>query len=643
MANKRVSELAPITAPELDFADLLLLSDVTAHESKKLQLSDLSNFLLLDGRLTGSLFGTASYAFNSGTSSYTLNAPIPAIVPSASFLIYTPGMSNGTASYALAALSASYAMSSSYCITASYALTSSVELVYSSAFADYARTASYLLLSPGTTNGSASYALTASYVLNTQVSTSYSNTSSWAWNAITASRALSSLNADTASLVQTASYLAFNGLPNGTASYALVAGTITNVTQDYGIYTATTQSLSSSQVDYLAVTPALGGLKTTTVEAYGTIVLSYTSSASPTDGDIELVVVDRQYGYTHSLDASPVYAWIGGPTAMSGTLKYPFTLRGQADLNGLYEVYVTASNGVFIEPSRTARFKFTSKSDQVLVSSAEPMNFYSYPTNAIMVWSSSLHPANVYFGSASQVIFSGSNDVTELRVYPGTVNILQYTWTLSGAKKIFVDNNPGLTYLGGIPFSCITMSAANCGLTEIPLLASSSVGYLNVPNNTIVANLSLPASMSYLDVSNNFYVSLPITMPAGMQTLKADGVGITYTPYGLSDNLISMSVARCPRLVSWLAPTFPTSLKYFDSNNSPLTNTPYTMPAGLLYVNVATCSLNPTVVGNIASGLVANGLNNGYLAIQNNPASASAFSIDANVTTLRSRGWTVVA
>ena len=534
-------------------------------------------------------------------------------------------------------------MSSSYCITASYALTSSVELVYSSAFADYARTASYLLLTPGSTNGSASYALTASYVINTQVSTSYAASASWAYNAITASRAVTAALADTASLVQTASYLAFNGVVNGTASYALMAGTINNVTQDYGIYAATTQSVSSSQLDFFAITPSLGGLKTTSVEAYGTLLVSFTSSASPTDGDIELVVVDRQYGYTHSLDTSPVYIGLGGSSAISGTFKYPFSLRGDAELYGLYEVYVTASDGIFLEPSRTVRFKFTSESDQFLASAAEPMKFYSYPSNAIMSWSSSLYPGIVYFGSASQVTFSGSNDVTELLVYPSTVNILQYTWTLSGANKIRVDNNPGLTYLGGIPFACISMSAANCGLTEIPLLASSSIGYLNVPNNTIVANLSLPSTMSYLNVANNFYVSLPINMPANMQILDASGVGLTYTPYGLPDSLVSMSFARCSRLVSWLAPTFPASLKYFDANNSPLTNTPFTMPAGLLYMNVATCSLPPTIVGSIANSLDTNGLTNGYFAFQNNPSSESAFNITTYVTNLRGKGWTVVA
>jgi hypothetical protein len=638
MANKRVSELASITAPQLDFADLLLLSDISAHESKKLQLSDLSNFLLLDGRLTGSLLGTASYAMNAATASYA-----PFI--SASYAKTSSWAYNiSTASYALAALSASYSYSSSYCITASYALTSSVELVYSSAFADYAQTASYLLLTPGMPNGTASYALTASYVLSTQVSTSYAASASWAWNAITASRALTASLADTSSLTWTASFLAFNGTPNGTASYALAAANVANAMVDYGIFMSNTQSISSSQVDQLNVYPTFGGLKTTTVEAYGTVVVPFTSSVSATDGGISLIVVNRQYGNSQSLDASPVYAWIGGPTAMSGTLRYPFTLRGDAELNGQYEVYVTASDGVYLEGTRRMRFKITSESDQLSVATAVPMKFYTYAENAMLLYSSSLHPGVAYQGSASQVTFSGSIDVTELLIPPSTVNIMNYTWTLMGLHKLTVDNNAGLTYLGGLPSGCISASAANCGLTELPpTLPSSSIAYLNVPNNTIVANLLLPSSMSYLDVSNNFYVSLPVNMPESMSVLKADGTGITYTPFFVPNSLISMSFARCPLLSSWLSPLFPASLKYLDVSNSPLNNIPFSMPAPLLFVNVASSSLAPGTVGNIAAGLVANGLSNGRFSFLNTPASESAFNIIPNITTLRGLGWTIVS
>lgn len=638
MANKKVSELAPITAPELEFADLLLLSDITAHESKKLQLSDLSSFLLLDGRLTGSFLGTASYATNCLSASYA-----PCI--SASYAKSSSWAYNvNTASYALAALSSSYSLSSSYAITASYALTSSVQLVYSSAFADYARTASYLLLIPGSTNGTASYAFTASYFLGSpQVSASYASTASWAWNAITASRTLSSLNSDTASFVKTASFLAFNGVSNGTASYALVAGTTLNIRQDYGIYNAITQSISSSQLDMMAVTPSLGDPKRTMIEVYGTIVVPFTSSASPTDGKIELIALNREYGNSHSLDVSSIYAGVGGSATISGTLMYPFTLCGEASLYGLYKVYVTASNGVFIEGTRTTRFRINSESDQLAVSTAEPMIFASYPINAIMLFSSSLHPGESYYGSASQVTFSGSYDVTELRVPPSTTNNLYYTWTLTSASKITVDGNAGLMSLGGIPPACISMSAANCGLTELPSLVSGSISYLNVPNNSIFSPLILPQSMSYLNIANNYYVSLPNTLPQGLSVLIADGVGLTNIPYYIPNTLRSMSFMNCPALTTWLSPSFPTSLQYWNSSGSPMSNLPTSMPANLNYMNVESNYLPATTIGNIATSLVSNGLSNGYLSILNNPGSASAVNIATNIATLVASGWTVVS
>lgn len=636
MANKRVSELASIAASELDFADLLLLSDISAHESKKLQLSDLSSFLLLDGRLTGSLFGTASYAIHAATASY-MPPQSASYAPTASWALNV-----NTASYALAALSASYSYNSFFAITASYALTSSVELVYSSAFADYARTASYLLFTPGSTNGTASYALTASYVLNTQVSTSYSNTSSWAWNAVTASRAISSINSNTASYTLSSSYLNFNGVANGTASYAMVAGSTLNANRDYGIFYAITRSISSSKLDLVSITPSLGGLKKTEFDVYGTIVLSFTSS-QPINGLLELFSLDRQYGYSQSLDSTPIYALIGGGTNISGTLRYPFSLRGNASLYGLYQVYVTASNGISIDSARTVQFKITSESDQLSVSSAEPMSFNSYPSNAIMLFSSSLHPGVAFQGSASQVTFSGSYDVTELLIPPSTVNILYYTWTLTGAQKITVDNNPGLTYLGGIPSSCVSMSAVSCGLTELPRMISSSISYLNVENNTIVTDLSLPPSMSYLNVNNNYYVSLPLTLPTGLTALMANGVGISYTPYYIPNTLLTMSFAACPNLTSWLPPSFPSSLQYWNSSGSPVSNLPSSAPTNLVYMHIGSNALSSTTIGNIVSSLVINGQTGGYLNILNNPGSGSAFGITANLATLAANGWTIVS
>ena len=637
MANKRVSELAPIVASQLRYEDLLLLSDVSAHESKKLALSDLSSFLLLDGNLTGSLYGTASYARQALSASYA-----PCI--SASYAKTSSWAYNiSTASYAMAALSASYSLSSSYCITASYALTSSVELVYSSAFSDYAKTASYLLYVPGSTNGTASYALTASYFGGTpQVSASYALTSSWAWNAITASVALTSSLADTASYTLSASYLNFNGIVNGTASYALAAAGVAGVRTDYGIFESITQSVLSSQLDMVTITPALGGLKMTSFEAYGTIMVPFTSSAAPTDGDIELFVVDRNSGTSQSLDASVIYVGIGGSSTISGTLKYPFTLRGQSPLYGLFQVYVTASNGVFIEQTRRVQFKITSESEMVSVLSAEPMIFSTYPDTALLYYTAS----GVNFsGSASQVVGSGVENVTELFI-PSTegVHLLYYTWTLTGlTTKLIANNSPGITNIAGVPCGVVTMSFANCSLYQIPSLANTAVKYLDCSNNNIVGELILAPTMSYINCSNNVNLSLPPTMPYGLNTLIGDYLYVGYTPYSLPDTLVSMSFNNCSYLTSWLSPSFPSSLTYLDINYSSLTILPSIMPTPLLYVNVANSNINPGTVGNIAAGLVANGLSNGIFNFVNTPASESAPFITSNVTTLRSLGWTIVS
>ena len=409
---------------------------------------------------------------------------------------------------------------------------------------------------------------------------------------------------------------------------------------DYGVYNAISTSVSSSQLDVVTITPALGGIKNVEVQAAGTYFAPYTTSV---DGKIELWAVDRGYGLSQSIDATPITFNIGGPDQISGSIRSTFLLDGKFSGYGLFEVYVTASSGVFISNQRVTRFSITSDCDQLSVYQSVPMVFTTFPTNSILLYSSSLHPGVAYQGSASQVTFSGSYDVTELLVPPGTVGVMQYTWTLTGCNKITADGNAGLSYIGGLPTNCVSFSAANCGLTELPPLNSGSLSYLNVPNNTIFTTLSPQASMSYINVANNFNVTLPTNLPPGLTALIADGLGLTYTPYGLPNTLLTMSFANCTNLVSFLAPDLPTSLGWWDSHGSPLNNFPSLMPSNMLYVNVANCSLQPVTIGNVAAGLVTNGLSNGYLSFINNPASSSAFSIIPNITTLRGRGWTIVS
>jgi hypothetical protein len=107
------------------------------------------------GSISGSLFGTASWANNAITASYILNAVSSSFASTASFIILAQ-----SASYVLNAVSASFSTTSSYALnttSASYSLSSSFATTAS--FIKLAQSASYALGAV-----SSSYALTASYI-----------------------------------------------------------------------------------------------------------------------------------------------------------------------------------------------------------------------------------------------------------------------------------------------------------------------------------------------------------------------------------------------------------------------------------------------------------------------------------------------
>jgi hypothetical protein len=179
----------------------------------------LTGSLKISGSISGSLFGTASWAnntINAVTASYILNAISSSFATTASF-----ARNAQTASYILNAESSSFASTASYwtgsvlnSISASYALSSSYASTASiTNNAINAITASYVTL-----------AQTASYVSNA-VSSSFTETASFVRNAQTASYVVSAisasyvLNAISASFTSTASFVTLSQ----TASYVLNA------------------------------------------------------------------------------------------------------------------------------------------------------------------------------------------------------------------------------------------------------------------------------------------------------------------------------------------------------------------------------------------------------------------------------------
>lgn len=247
MANKRTSELTPITTAELATGDLFNVSDISAIESKRLTLSDLTDYF--QSAITAS--ATSSHASNASSASYliyngTANGSASNAITSSNAITASFSLLAFTSSNATTASLALLATTSSNAITASYSFTSSVQLAYSSSYSDYSDSSSYLIYN-GFSNGTASYSLvsnesltatTASYINYTGTpngSASYalaSNTARTAslltWNGASTNNGTSSWSWRTVLSAQssTASFLNYDGTNfNGSASYALTSGT----------------------------------------------------------------------------------------------------------------------------------------------------------------------------------------------------------------------------------------------------------------------------------------------------------------------------------------------------------------------------------------------------------------------------------
>jgi hypothetical protein len=370
MANKRVSELNELLASQVDVSDLFLITDVSAFESKKIRASQLRGFTSQ---------ATASWAFNSVSSSYALLARSASWAPiqiSASYALSASYADFAkTASYVLSSsysLSSSWASSSFFAVTASYALTASVNLVISSAQADTAKTASYLLYTNGFNNGTASYVITSSY------STLASSSKFLIYDGVTyngtASAALRAAFSDSASNAATASMMYYDGVTsNGTASVAISAS-LAQVSKYVrqpmlaGIFPATITSTSESRIATMSLNRSDFTFSQTYITFTGTVVFNYTSSISQS---LSLMAFNQGTFDLWPLDSVPIIYSVNGDSPISGTIHQSFTMQSQQNLvNGNYLVYVTASTPTdlyFDIGARTMNFRIDSESDNVTV------------------------------------------------------------------------------------------------------------------------------------------------------------------------------------------------------------------------------------------------------------------------------------
>jgi hypothetical protein len=229
--------------------------------------------------ITGSLFGTASWASNAITASNAL-----------------------TASFVQNAVSASFAISASQAVTASYVL--------NAISASFANTASYVL-----------NAVSASYVLNA-VSSSFATTASYILNAVSASFATSASqaqNAVSASFATSASFTATSSYSNNftvanqliidatLTDYATVASSIVGsnnmFTQATGSYTSAFFKYTVSSGSNTRAGEVVGAWNGSTVQYYDNSTVdvgnttAVTSSVSIVSGNVQFNVQTNTSGW----------------------------------------------------------------------------------------------------------------------------------------------------------------------------------------------------------------------------------------------------------------------------------------------------------------------------------------------------------
>lgn len=353
MANRRVSELNELLNTQVAANDLFLITDVSAVESKKIQASELRTFAMNGTASYALACLTASYALLARSASWAPPAISASYALSASYADLAK-----TASYILSAsyaLTSSWASMSFWATTASYALTSSVQLVISSGLANYADTASYLLWTAGRVNGTASYAMSASraFYANSADYLNYAagtvnGTASYAMTA-SLSRTASFLYYDGSTYNGSASYAVRSGTSR-LADSASISDKTSHVRlfREFDIVTSSLIPDNTASFGWMNFSASNGTVKVS-MEVWGDVKIpihNYFASS----GSLQLLMESVDGNLV--VDNSTCRVWLtGSSTNQTGSIISPFILKGQFTVSPTPQRFsgsVLAYNGVTI-------------------------------------------------------------------------------------------------------------------------------------------------------------------------------------------------------------------------------------------------------------------------------------------------------
>lgn len=640
MANKRVSELTQLTSGELATGDLLLISDVSAQESKKVTLGDLNSYILTDGNLTASLLGTASWSENSKTASYVLGS-----IQSASYALTASFALNGgsggsttSASWASSSLSSSFATTASFAQTVRSAATAS--FATSSKFAD---SASFVIYS-GNNNGTIANAISA-VSATTSTSASFAATARSSSFATTASFAQIATFAQSASNVSSASFASYaatasvgittniqtsaswasSSISASYSTYAEESQTAISASyvtpnlalQQYGIFLAITQSNYRGQLDKVDIDPFLDIPATASIEAVGTMVAPYTSSILLNES-VTLYVLNRATGEIHNVDSTPIYVNIQGQyhnisasisATVNGALSGSVTGSTQGTIAGTIATTLAAQGSGSLSGSLVGQFTGSVSGSDAY---GDITGSVSASYSAVLSGSANGTLSGQYTGSITSSVNAAYNGALTGSV-SGSISAflsgsMKIPFTLMGqlylqsgsymmfvsasTQKVFIEptrttrfsvsSNIGQFVVGtGEPIALTTNNP-----TDNLVFSSSAGGPFTDYASNIVISASAGDTITELDISNASGIRYVWTL-TGLTSLKSNTNIFVNDVQGMPNSIVTMSLQN--GILNTLYDLSASACKILNVYNNQL-NSIGALPSTMSYIN---CSNNP--------------------------------------------------
>jgi len=682
MANKRVSELTQITSAELNSADLFLLSDVSAQESKKLTLADLNNYILTDGNLTGSFYGTASWAQKNALTASFATVQTASYALTASF-----ALNGGTGGNATSASWASQSLSASYARTASFVSVANAATASFATSSQFASSASFVIYTGGNngtianaiTATTATTATTASYALTARSSSfattaSYSNSSSFAISSNLSNTSSISLYAQTASLgiitnVQTSASWASQSLSSSfsdVAAEAITAITASYVLpnlslQQYGVFLAITQSNYKSQLDAVDIDPFFDTPATTSIEVAGTIVAPYTSSIALNES-VSLYVLDRTTGIVYTIDSTPIYVNIQGQfsnvsasiqASLAGQLSGSITGSTQGSIAGNVNGTMLGTTSGSISGSTLASGSLTGSYNAIFsgsltsgsltgsytgsLTSSINANYNGSITGSISGSVSTflsgamkipfLLMGQLYLSTGSYMFYISAStskifiEPTRISRFSVSSNIGQFGVHSGEPVQLTTDNSSDLIAFSssaGGPFSGTAAQLVATGSTEILMMDISSV--------TGIRYIWTLTNLTKLISNGNTLVSDVGGMPNSIITMSLQGGGLTQL-HSLSQSVVSYLNFANNSVTTF--PALPNTMSYINCNNNPIMALPTTIPYGVtqLYSNGTSITEPPSSLPTSIVSMSFSSNSNLNMWLTTLPSSLSSFDV----------------